>query len=179
MESHELTLANKTIPIKAVRNITGHNILHYRIHGTKQVPFIASNTTQRMEEGDIFAIETFGTTGRGVLRDGDGIYGYGLKDNVNKAGIHHKAAKTLLKVIEENFGTIVFAKRYLERVEGGKNYHLGMRTLVQAGVMEAYAPLVDVAGTYIAQFEHVSTKLPEIGTGVWWASANVRCRLCC
>lgn len=156
MESYEVTLNGKTIPIKAVRNITGHNILRYKIHGDKQVPFVASSTSKRMEEGDIFAIETFGTTGKGVLRDDVGVYGYGRSEGVSAAGLHHKAAKTLLKTIEENFGTLVFAKRYLERVEGGKNYHLGMRTLVQAGVVESYAPLVDVPGSYIAQFEHVS-----------------------
>lgn len=166
MESYEVTLNNKIIPVKAVRNITGHNILHYRIHGDKQVPFIASNTSQRMEEGDIFAIETFGTTGRGVLRDGDGVYGYGLNSNSrsNASGLHHKAAKSLLKVVEQNFGTLVFAKRYLERVDDLKNernWHLGMRTLVQAGVVERYAPLVDVEGSYIAQFEHTVLLRPN------------------
>jgi methionyl aminopeptidase len=156
MESYEVTLNNKTHPIKAVRNITGHNILRYKIHGDKQVPFVASSTTQRMEEGDIFAIETFGTTGKAVLRDDVGIYGYGRNEHVSAAGVHHASAKALLKTIDENFGTLVFAKRYLERLPGVKGYQLGMKTLVQAGVMEAYAPLVDVKGSYIAQFEHVS-----------------------
>jgi len=159
MESYELTLNNKTIPVKAVRNITGHNILRYKIHGSKQVPFVASKTTQRMEEGDIFAIETFGTTGKGQLRDDVGVYGYGRNENVSAAGIHHAGAKTLLKTIRENFGGLVFAKRQLERLPGVKNYHLSMRTLVQAGIVEAYAPLVDVAGSYIAQFEHVSRNI--------------------
>lgn len=156
MESHELTLANTTLPIKAVRNITGHNILRYKIHGSKQVPFVATKTTQRMEEGDIFAIETFGTTGTGKLRDDVGVYGYGRNENVSAAGVHHAGAKALLRTIEENFGGLVFAKRQLERLPGVKNHHLGMKALVQAGAVEAYAPLVDVAGSYVAQFEHVS-----------------------
>jgi methionyl aminopeptidase len=156
MESYEVTLNRKIIPVKAVRNITGHNILRYKIHGDKQVPFVASKTSQRMEEGDIFAIETFGTTGKGILRDDVGVYGYGRNKNASTAGLHHASAKSLLKTIDENFGTLVFAKRYLERLPGVKNYHLGMRSLVQAGIMESYAPLVDVAGSYIAQFEHVS-----------------------
>ena len=156
MESHEITLNNKPIPIKAIRNITGHNILRYHIHGTKQVPFIKTKTSQRMEEGDIFAIETFGTTGKGYLRDDVGVYGYGRNENVSAAGLHHASAKSLLRTIDENFGTLVFARRYLERLPGVKNYHLGMRSLVAAGIVEAYAPLVDVAGSYIAQFEHVS-----------------------
>lgn len=156
MESYEVELNGKTIPVKAVRNITGHNILRYRIHGDKQVPFIKTQTTQRMEEGDIFAIETFGSTGKAYLRDDVGIYGYGRNENVSKVILHQSSAKSLLKTIDENFGTLVFARRQLERLPGVDKYHLGMRTLVNSGLVEAYAPLVDIPGSYIAQFEHVS-----------------------
>jgi methionyl aminopeptidase len=156
MESYEVVLDNKTVPIKAVRNITGHNILRYKIHGAKQVPFIKTKTSQRMEEGDVFAIETFGTTGHGMLRDGEGVYGYGRNENVSAKGVRSQPAKALLRTIEENFGTLVFAKRYVERLPGVKNLNLGMRELVREGVVEMYKPLVDVKGSYIAQFEHVS-----------------------
>ncbi|KAJ4989430.1 methionine type [Stagonosporopsis vannaccii] len=160
MESHEVTLNGKTIPIKAINNITGHDILRYKIHGDKQVPFVRSRTTQRMEEGDVFAIETFGSTGRGSIRDDVGVYGYGRKEHVSAKGLHHASAKALLKLIDENFGTLVFSKRYLERV-GAKNWQLGMKTLVAAGVVEQYGPLVDVPGSYVAQFEHTVLLRPN------------------
>ena len=155
MESYEVELNRKTIPVKAIRNITGHNILRYKIHGDKQVPFVKTRTNQRMEEGDIFAIETFGSTGKAYTRNDVGIYGYGRNEHVNSAGLHHASAKSLLKTIDENFGTLVFSRRYLERI-GVKNYHLGMESLVSSGVVDSYAPLVDVPGSYVAQFEHVS-----------------------
>lgn len=155
MESYEVTLNGQTLPIKAINNITGHNILRYKIHGDKQVPFVRSRTTQRMEEGDVFAIETFGSTGRGSIRDDVGVYGYGRNEHVSAKGLHHASARALLKLIDENFGTLVFSKRYLERA-GARNWQLGMKTLVAAGVVEQYGPLVDVAGSYVAQFEHVS-----------------------
>jgi len=66
----------------------------------------------------------------------------------------------LLKTIDEHFGTLVFSRRYLERI-GVKNYHLGMHSLVKNGIVEAYAPLVDVPGSQIAQFEHVSPEIWE------------------
>lgn len=156
MESHEVTLNGKTTHVKAINNITGHNILRYKIHGDKQVPFVKTRTNQRMEEGDIFAIETFGSTGRGSIRDDVGVYGYGRNENVSARGLHHTSAKSLLKLIDENFGTLVFSRRYLERL-GAKNYHLGMKSLVANGIVEQYAPLVDIPGSYVAQFEHVST----------------------
>ncbi|KAL9114398.1 MAG: hypothetical protein Q9227_001479 [Pyrenula ochraceoflavens] len=155
MESYEVELNRKTIPVKAVRNITGHNILRYKIHGDKQVPFVKTATNQRMEEGDVFAIETFGSTGKAWLEDDIGVYGYGRNEHASAAGLHHASAKSLLKTIDQNFGTLVFSRRYLERL-GVQKYHLGMRSLVSNGIVESYGPLVDIPGSYVAQFEHVS-----------------------
>jgi methionyl aminopeptidase len=155
MESYEVELKGKTIPVKAVRNITGHNILRYKIHGDKQVPFVKTQTTQRMEEGDVFAIETFGSTGKAYLSDDEGVYGYGRNEHASAAGLQNVSAKSLLKTIDENFGTLVFSRNYLERI-GAKKYHLGMRSLVSNGIVESYGPLVDIPGSYVAQFEHVS-----------------------
>jgi hypothetical protein len=70
MESYEVDINGRTFPVKAVRNITGHNIEQYRIHAGKSIPFVKNNDNTKMEEGEIFAIETFGTTGRGYLFDG-------------------------------------------------------------------------------------------------------------
>ena len=155
MESYEVELNGKVIPVKAVRNITGHDILRYKIHGGKQVPFIKTKTTQRMEESEVFAIETFGSTGKAYLRNDIGVYGYGRNEHVSAAGLHQASARSLLKTIDENFGTLVFSRRYLERI-GVKSYHLGMKSLVSNGIVESYGPLVDVPGSYVAQFEHVS-----------------------
>ncbi|THY22731.1 methionine aminopeptidase 2-like protein [Aureobasidium pullulans] len=160
MESYEVEINGKTIPVKAVENITGHNILRYKIHGDKQVPFVKTETDQRMEEGDIFAIETFGTTGNGYLTDNIGVYGYGRNEHVRPSGLQYASAKSLLKTIDENFGSLVFSRRYLERL-GVKNYHLGMKSLIASGVVEDYAPLVDIPGSYIAQFEHTVLLRPN------------------
>lgn len=54
-----------------------------------------------------------------------GVYGYGRNEEVSAAHVHLSSAKSLLKTIDENFGTIVFCRRYLERL-GVKHYHLGV-----------------------------------------------------
>ena len=108
-----------------------------------------------MEEGDVFAIETFGSTGKAYVQNDVGVYGYGRNERASAASLQHASAKSLLKTIDENFGTLVFSRRYLERI-GVKNYHLGMKTLVSSGIVESYEPLFDVPGSYVAQFEHVS-----------------------
>ncbi|KAJ9285624.1 hypothetical protein DTO027B5_6423 [Paecilomyces variotii] len=154
MESYEVEINGKTVPVKPVRNLSGHDIKHYRIHGDKSIPFIKNNDQTKMEEGEIFAIETFGSTGRGYVTDGPGVYGYGKDPYAPKKITSSLAsARSLYQKINENFGTIVFCRRYLERL-GVQRYLAGLNNLVSQGVVEKYAPLMDVAGSYSAQFEH-------------------------
>ncbi|OLN88181.1 Methionine aminopeptidase 2-1 [Colletotrichum chlorophyti] len=154
MESFEVEIAGKTYPVRPVRNICAHDIKQYRIHGGKSIPFIKNSDQTRMEEGEIFAIETFGTTGRGKLQDDIGIYGYGLQHNAaGQVNLPFASANRLYKVIKEQFGTLVFCRRYLDRL-GLDRYLAGMNCLVSNGIVEPYAPLVDIKGSYSAQYEH-------------------------
>ena len=73
MESYELVLDGQTLPVKSIKNLNGHDILRYSIHGGKSVPIVKSADQTKMEEGEVFAIETFGSTGKGYVRD-DVIY---------------------------------------------------------------------------------------------------------
>jgi methionyl aminopeptidase len=57
-------------PVKPVRSISGHNIKRWEIHGGKSIPFVKNNDQTKMEEGEIFALETFGSTGRGRTVEG-------------------------------------------------------------------------------------------------------------
>lgn len=72
MESYEVDLKGTTYPVKAIRNLNGHTISPYLIHGGekgKSVPIIKRSDDTKMEEGEVYAIETFGTTGKGFVRD--------------------------------------------------------------------------------------------------------------
>lgn len=69
MESYEIELDGKTYPIKSIRNLNGHDIIPYHIHGTKSVPIVKNGDQTKMEEGETFAIETFGSTGKGYVRE--------------------------------------------------------------------------------------------------------------
>lgn len=69
MESYEVEIGGQTYPVKSIRNLNGHDIIQYSIHGGKSVPIVKSNDKTKMEEGEIFAIETFGSTGKGYVRD--------------------------------------------------------------------------------------------------------------
>jgi len=154
MESYEVEIGGKSYPVKPVRTLSAHNIQQYHIHGGKSIPFVKNKDQTKMEEGEVFAIETFGSTGRGRTTSDVGIYGYGLDtDRPKHVSLPFASANRLYKVIRENFGTIVWCRRYLERL-GQEKYLAGLNSLVSSGVLEPYEPLADIKGSYSAQFEH-------------------------
>ncbi|KAI2606438.1 peptidase [Hypoxylon fragiforme] len=161
MESYECEINGTTYPIKSIRNLTGHNILPYSIHGTKSVPIVKTADTTKMEEGDVFAIETFGSTGNGHVHDEGEVSHYALHGDAPKVDLRLSSAKSLLNVIKKNFGTLPFARRYLDRL-GQEKYLLGLNSLVQQGIVEDYPPLLDKKGSYTAQFEHTILLRPTV-----------------
>lgn len=153
MESYEMELNGKTYPIKCIRNLNGHNIGDYVIHSGKTVPIVANGDMTKMEEGETFAIETFGSTGKGyVISQGECSH-YALNQNIDNISLPSQRAKDLVKSIQSNFGTLPWCRRYLERA-GEDKYLLALNQLVRAGVVEDYPPLVDTSGSYTAQYEH-------------------------
>jgi methionyl aminopeptidase len=46
--------------VKAIQNLNGHSIEPYCIHAGKTVPIVKGGEATRMEEGEQYAIETFG-----------------------------------------------------------------------------------------------------------------------
>lgn len=69
MESYEVEIKGQMLPVKCIRNLNGHSIGHFTIHGGKTVPIVKGGDQTKMEEGETFAIETFGSTGKGYVRD--------------------------------------------------------------------------------------------------------------
>lgn len=146
MESYELELGGKTYPVKSIRNLNGHDIIQGSIHGGKSVPIVKSSDNTKMEEGEVFAIETFGSTGKGYVRDDVSCQlrqaflaiedseakirqletsHYALKPDAPNVALRVSSAKTLLNVIKKNFGTLPFCRRYLDRL-GQDKYLLGV-----------------------------------------------------
>lgn len=125
MESYEVEIDGTTYPVKSIRNLTGHNILPYSIHGTKSVPIVKSNDQTKMEEGDVFAIETFGSTGNGHVRDDGEVSHYAKNADAGHVDLRLSSAKTLLTAINKSFGTLPFCRRYLDRM-GHDKYLLGV-----------------------------------------------------
>ena len=67
--------------------------------------------------------------------------------------LRNPKAKALLAHIDNNYSTLAFCRKWIE--ESGFEKHLSpLRALVDAGIVNAYPPLVDIPGSYVAQYEH-------------------------
>uniref|UniRef100_A0A671X3I1 Methionine aminopeptidase 2 n=1 Tax=Sparus aurata TaxID=8175 RepID=A0A671X3I1_SPAAU len=153
MESYEVELDGKTYQVKPIRNLNGHSIGQYRIHAGKTVPIVKGGEATRMEEGEVYAIETFGSTGKGVVHDDMECSHYMKNFDVGHVPIRLPRAKHLLNVVNENFGTLAFCRRWLDRL-GESKYLMALKNLCDLGIVDPYPPLCDTKGCYTAQFEH-------------------------
>ena len=83
------------------------------------MPIVNNGDTTRMEEGEFYAIETFGSTGRGYVLE-EGECSHYMRDFSNRhVPLKSPGAKKLLAHINKTFGTLAFCRRWLERDDGG------------------------------------------------------------
>ncbi|BDD56372.1 Methionine aminopeptidase 2 [Monascus purpureus] len=161
MESYEVEINGTTYPVKPIRNLNGHNIDQHVIHGGKSVPIVKGGDQTKMEEGEVFAIETFGSTGKGYVREDMETSHYALIPDAPVVPLRLSSAKNLLNLINKNFGTLPFCRRYIDRL-GQDKYLLGLNNLVSSGIVQDYPPLCDIKGSYTAQFEHTIILRPTV-----------------
>ena len=168
MESYEVELDGKTFPVKAIRNLNGHSIGQYQIHAGKSVPIVKGGCEEsvRMDEGEIFAIETFGSTGRGYVIEDLECSHYMKRFDCPHVPLRMTSSKKLLGHINKTFGTLAFCRRWLDRPDGGsatihgltggkqEKYMGALKNLCDVGIVQAYPPLCDTKGCYTAQYEH-------------------------
>jgi len=153
MESHEIELEGKTYQVKSIRNLNGHSISPYQIHSGKTVPIIKGGETVRMEENEFYAIETFGSTGKGYVHEDMECSHYMKNFDVGHVPLRLQKSKQLLNTINKNFGTLAFCRRWLDRI-GESRYLMALKDLGEKGIVDPYPPLVDIKGCYTAQYEH-------------------------
>lgn len=153
MESYEVEINGKTYQVKSIRNLNGHLIGQYRIHAGKTVPIVKGGEATKMEENEFYAIETFGSTGKGYVHDDMEVSHYMKNFDAGHVPLRLARSKQLLNVINQNFGTLAFCRRWLDRL-GQTKYLMALKDLCDKGIVDPYPPLSDIKGSYTAQFEH-------------------------
>jgi len=153
MESYEVEIDGKTYQVKSIANLNGHSIGSYQIHAGKSVPIVKGRDATKMEEGEMYAIETFGSTGKGWVHEDLACSHYMKNFDTGFRQLRSRKSKQLLAHIDKNFGTLAFCRRWLED-QGQKGYLMALKELCDNDIVRKYPPLCDKPGCYTAQFEH-------------------------
>jgi len=153
MESYEVELDGKVYQVKSVRNLNGHSINPYQIHGGKSVPIVKGGESTKMEEGEFFAIETFGSTGKGFVFEDMECSHYMKTFNAPHTNLRLPSARALLSTITKTFDTLPFCRRWLDRA-GETKYLMALKNLCDSQLVTPCPPLVDIKGSFVAQYEH-------------------------
>jgi methionine aminopeptidase type II len=151
MESYEVELDGTTYPVKAIRNLNGHSIGQYQIHAGKSVPIVKGGCEEsiKMEEGEIYAIETFGSTGRGYVIEDMECSHYMKRFDCPHVPLRMQSSKRLLSHINKTFSTLAFCRRWLERDDGG-SFAVNGSSGKQEKYMGALKNLCDVVSFALA-----------------------------
>jgi methionyl aminopeptidase len=148
----------KTYQVKPISNLGGHLLEPYTIHAGKSIPLVGGGSDVKMEEGELYACETFGTTGEGRVRDhGDQVSHFMVSPTPQIPRTSEQ--RKLLKTLQDNFSTLGFCQRFIDHI-GLKQYQLNLQRLVDLGAVNPYPPLADVKGSHVAQFKHTFILLP-------------------
>lgn len=170
IESYEVEIDNKLYQLKPIENLGGHNILPYRIHGGDLILNAPGhhNNGERMREGQVYAIETFPSTGNGYVHNTDTPVSHYCMNyrnpDIKKLLLQPmpKHAKKFLKYMDKR-STLPFCTRWLR--EDGIKFKDSVDYLVDKNILTSYPPLTDKKGSYTAQFEH-TIYLHEFGKEV-------------
>ncbi len=134
---------------KSVRNLCGHGVGRWTVHGPPPIPNVPDASADVLGEGAVIAIEPFATDGVGRVVERGTAEVFRLEDSDGDAPGGDAAVLDAIR----GFRGLPFARRQLAGHDRG-GVERTLRALRQSGRLAAYPPLVDAAGRRIAQAEH-------------------------
>jgi methionyl aminopeptidase len=131
---------------RPISNLTGHGLDHYILHRPPTIPNVGVNGGVVLEEGMVFAIEPFATTGSGHVGEKTRKEIY---SQVSQKPVRIPAARAILDKVKDRHG-LPFARRWID----GKKLDIALSSLVRSQVLHVYPVLSDIPGSLVSQHEH-------------------------
>jgi methionyl aminopeptidase len=131
---------------RPIANLTGHGLDKYVLHRSPTIPNIGINGGVVLEEGMVFAIEPFATTGSGHVMEKTRKEIY---SQISPKPVRIPAGRAILEQIRDRHG-LPFSRRWLKE----RKMDLALPTLIRSQVLHAYPVLSDIPGSLVSQVEH-------------------------
>jgi len=135
-----------------IKELGGHQIERWIIHGKKQLPELGSQGGDIIEEGEVFAVEIFASTGNGSVHVTNASYIYELNPFAGRVPLRRKLSKQILGYINKNFKTLPFAERWLAK-DFRMGVIFGLQELVNTNKVKVHYVLAEEKGEFVAQSE--------------------------
>lgn len=160
----ESTIKSKSSKYRPIKELSGHILDEYSLHGPKTIPNVRIPYGVKIEEGEAYAVETFASTGSGSVHDLP--YGYIYRLLPVRTPVRSKGARKIISAAA-TFKTLPFSERWIAKQV--KAYKVALNELVMKGVFHRYKVLSDKKGCKVAQNEEtmiVTKEGPEITTTI-------------
>ncbi len=133
-----------------IKELCGHGLRPYVLHTGTTIPNYYSNIGFKLKEGDILAIEPFASTKAGRLKTSEEVY---IFKYLQDRPLRDPNSKKLSKVIKQNYKTLPFAERWLEKNFNNLKINFSLRNLIKANVIYPYNVLLESEGGLVSQAE--------------------------
>jgi len=141
----EIESVAKEFGFKPVYNLTGHGFMPYIAHAPPTIYNYRIEKGVKIEEGMIFAIEPFMTSGAGRVSERAETEIYSV---ISTKPVRMRMAREILAEVEK-YKTLPFAKRWLSNPR-----EIIISKLVRDGILRAYPVLTEVKREPVSQAEH-------------------------
>jgi methionyl aminopeptidase len=131
---------------RPITNLTGHGLARYSIHTPPSIPNISFPGGARLEEGMVFAIEPFASTGSGRVSEKSRAE---IFQQTTVKPVRLPSARKVLDLVRNRHG-MPFARRW---ISNGKQ-DIALASLINQGIVRSYPVLSDVPGSRVSQYEH-------------------------
>ena len=131
---------------RPVANLTGHGLGRYLLHGIPTIPNVGMQGGTVIEEGMVFAIEPFASTGTGMVSDSPRTEIY---SQISSRQIRLPSARKLMKKVAER-NSLPFSRHWYYEEKSD----LALAQLLKQNILRGYPVLHDVPGSIVSQAEH-------------------------
>lgn len=143
----EIEKTIKSFGFKPIENLCGHSLEQWTLHAGDEIPNVAMGGSI-LEEGQIFAVEPFASTGSGHVKEAtEPAEIYSL---IGAKNVRMQASRRVLELVAEEYRTLPFAKRWMQEIP---LMQFAINDLEKQGLVHGYPVLRDEANSLVSQAE--------------------------
>ncbi len=149
----EIEAVAKNKGAKPIKNLGGHGISRDELHSRIFIPNYDNGDNEKLEDGEVIAIEPFMTDGYGAVEEGSEVQIFEKKDDVAPRS---QEAREVFSHIQKNYLTYPFAFSWLQKEFsslGEFKLRRALNELAMLGGLELYPVLIEKKSGMVAQTE--------------------------